>query len=421
MSCDCTVISGPALIGWRNYWFRSQGDVTINKETTLTPITVDSIGISDQRVNLVRHTIQFTPSGTLTDIQEIFAGFGGGETNEPLPGQSLFRWAGVAITGYASADAGAATTVTVASTAGYVIGQYVTISGCSTATYNGTWRIEAVTSATQLKLAVAYTVDPTTDGSLFSSDTLVVHPLFESGGAEKVITFQNVALTGLPTVNLSATQTVLGQVTFTAIYHRKLEATDVDAIVDYRNWVAPVSTQLDDFEPDSIVTIPPKLRYGAASINAWTVNDTLPLPWREFCTANGATINFNLATADHVVDTCGLVDIKYTDLTVTVTAQPVGELMTDEEIQKVLLQQDMGASLEGRRRGQSMKAATPMQLWIRCDDGTDVLDFKFASTSVSAGSANYGTTVMRNGDLTWQALRTFSGGARADIAEIVVA
>ena len=419
-NCDCTVISGPALVHWRNYWFRSQGDVTINKETTLTPITVDSIGISDQRVNLVRHTVQFTPSGTLTDIQEIFAGFGGGETNEPLPGQSLFKWAGIAITGYASADAGAATTITVASTAGYVVGQYVTISGCSTATYNGTWRIEAVTSATQLKLAVAYTVDPTTDGSLFSSDTLVVHPLFESGGSEKIITFQNVALTGLPTVNLSATQTVLGQITFTAIYHRKLEATDVDAIVDYRNWVAPVSTQLDDFEPDSIVTIPPKLRYGAASVNAWTSSDPLAAPWKEFCTANGATVNFNLATTDHVVDACGLVDIKYTDLTVTVTAQPVGELMTDEEIQKVLLQQDMGASLEGRRRGQSMKAATPMQLWLRCDDGTEVLDFKFASTSVSAGSANYGTTVMRNGDLTWQALRTFSGGARADIAEIIV-
>jgi hypothetical protein len=418
MSCDCTVISGPALVGWRGYWFRSQGDVAINKETTLTPITVDSAGITDQRVNLVRHTVQFTPSGMVSaasaatnDLNTLLSRFTSAVT-EPQPGQSLFRWDGTAITGYASADAGAATTITVASTSGYVVGQYVTISGCSTATYNGTWRIEAVTSSTQLKLAVAYTVDPTTDGSLFSSDTLVIHPLFQSGGTEKIITFQNVALTGLPTLTFSATQTVIGQVAFTAIYHRKLEAVDVDALVDYRTWSAPLSTQLDDFVPDAILTTPPQLRYGAASEDAWTTDDPVAAPWNDFCTANGAVVNLNLATADHVVDTCGLVDIKFTDLTVTATAQPVGELMTDEEIQKVLLQQDMGASLEGRRRGQSMKSATPKELWIKIDGPDGALDIKLPSTSVSAGSANYGTTVMRNGDLTWQGLRTFSSGVR---------
>jgi hypothetical protein len=415
-TCDCTVISGPCGIRWRGRFYRSQGDVVINKETTLTPVTVDSAGITDQRVNLVRHTIQFTPSGMWDDISLLLNNFG--VDTEYQPGQSLFKWSSTAITGYATADAGAATTITIGSTVGYVVGQYVTISGCSTATYNGTWRIEAVTSATQLKLAVAYTVDPTTDGSLFSSDTLVIHPLFESGGAEKIITFQNVALTGLPTLTFSATQTQVGQVTFTAIYHRKLEATDVDAIVDYRTWSAPAAGDLDDFDPDRIWTAPPKLRYGAVSANAWTALDPVAAPWNDFCTANGAVVNINLATADHVVDTCGLVDIKYTDLTVTVTAQPVGELMTDEEIQKVLLQQDMGASLEGRRRGQSMKAATPMQLWLRMENGGDYLDVKLRSTSVSAGSANYGTTVMRNGDLTWQSLRTFSGGVRQSLFSI---
>jgi hypothetical protein len=265
---------------------------------------------------------------------------------------------------------------------------------------------------------VAYTVDPTTDGSLFSSDTLVIHPLFQSGGTEKIITFQNVALTGLPTLTFSATQTQVGQITFTAIYHRKLEAVDVDALVDYRTWSAPAAGDLDDFDPDRIWTAPPKLRYGAVSANAWTALDPVTAPWNDFCTANGAVVNINLATADHVVDTCGLVDIKYTDLTVTVTAQPVGELMTDEEIQKVLLQQDMGASLEGRRRGQSMKAATAMQLWLRMENGGGYLDVKLPSTSVSAGSANYGTTVMRNGDLTWQSLRTFSGGVRQSLFSI---
>jgi hypothetical protein len=420
MSCDCTVISGPALVGWRGYFFRSKGDVTITKETTLSPVTVDSAGITDQRVNLVRHTVSFTPSGTTDDLTKLLEPFavGGGE---PQPGQSLFKWASAAITAYATADAGAATTITIGSTTGMVVGQYVTISGCSTATYNGTWRIGAVTSSTQLKLEVAYTTDPTTDGTLSFSDALVIHPLFQSGGTEKIVTFQNVALTTLPNLTFNATDTQLGAVTFTAIYHRKLEATDIDALVDYRAWAAPAAGQLDDFVPDAIMTIPPKLRYGAYSVNAWTSTDPVAAPWNDFCTANGATVNFSLGTADHVVDSCGLVDIKYTDLTLTVTAQPVGELMTDEEIQKVLKQQDMGGAYEGRRRGQSMKASTPMELWLKMIDGGTEIDFIMASTGVSAAGANYGVTSMRNTDLTWQALRTFSGGVRQSLYSFTVA
>lgn len=416
MSCDCTVISGPCLVGWRGYWFRSKGDVVITKETTLTPVTVDSLGVTDQRVNTVRHSIAFTPSGMIaqnetatTDFSVLLDPFTSAST-EPKPGQSLFRWDSTAITGYATADAGAATTITIGSTTGFVVGQYVTISGSSTAGYNGTWRIEAVTSSTQLKLGVAYTVDPTTDGTLSFSNALVIHPLFQSGGTEKIITFQNVALTGLPTLTFSATETVLGSVTFTAIYHRKLEATDVDAIVDYRTWSAPGSTLLDDFYPDSILTTPPQVRYGADSVDAWASNDPVSAPWNDFCTANGVTVSLSLGTADHVVDSCGLVDIKFTDLTLTATAQPVGELVTDEEIQKVLKQQDMGGAYEGRKRGASMKASTPLMLWIRLDGG--IVDFKITSTSVSAGAANYGTTTMRNGDLVWQGLRTFTSGVR---------
>jgi hypothetical protein len=85
-------------------------------------------------------------------------------------------------------------------------------------------------------------------------------------------------------------------------------------------------------------------------------------------------------------------------------------LVTDEEIQKVLRQQDMGGAYEGRRRGESMKASTPMMLWIRLNAGE--VDFQITSTSVSAGAANYGTTTMRNGDLVWQGLRTFTSGVR---------
>lgn len=416
MSCDCTTISGPCLVIWKGYAMRSKGDVVITKETTLTPVTVDSVGVTDQRVNTVRHTIAFTPSGMIaknetatTDFSVLIEPFTDAST-EPKPGQSLFRWDSTAITGYATADSGAATTITIGSTSGMVVGQYVTISGSSTAGYNGTWRIEAVTSSTQLKLGVAFTSDPTTDGTLSFSNALVIYPLFQSGGTEKIITFQNVALTGLPTLTFSATETVLGSVTFTAIYHRKLEATDVDAIVDYRAWSAPGSTLLDDFYPDAILTSPPAVRYGADSVDAWTSNDPVAAPWKDFCTTSGVTVALNLSTNDRIVDSCGLVDITFSDLSITATAQPVGELMTDEEIQKVLKQQDMGGAYEGRKRGQSMKSSTPLMLWIRLDGG--VVDFKITSTAVSAGAENYSATATRNGDLVWQGLRVVTSGVR---------
>jgi hypothetical protein len=420
MACDCTVISGPALVTWRGYSFRTKGDVTIAKETTLTPVTVDSAGVTDQRVNLVRHTIGFTPAGSVDDISSLFADFGASVTTERQPGQSLFKWSSLAITGYATADAGAATTITVSSTTGFVVGQYVTISGSSTAGYNGTWRIETVTSSTQLKLAVAFTTDPTTDGTLYFSDALVIYPLYQSGGTEKIITYQNVALTTLPNLTFSATETILGAATFTAIYHKKLEPDVVDALVDYRTWSAPAAGLLDDFLPEKILTTPPRMRYGAASVDAFTPSDPLAAPWNDFCTVAGATVSFSLGTADHVVDSCGLVDIKYTDLTVTVTAQPVGELMTDEEIQKALRQQDMGGAYEGRKRGASMKSGTPNQLKMLIDDGNESIQITINSTAISAAAANYGVTTLRNGDLLWQGLRTFTSGVRDNIIAISV-
>ena len=57
-----------------------------------------------------------------------------------------------------------------------------------------------------------------------------------------------------------------------------------------------------------------------------------------------------------------------------------------------------------------MKADPLMMLWIRLGGGE--VDFKITSTSISAGAANYGTTTMRNGDLVWQGLRTFTSGVR---------
>jgi hypothetical protein len=135
---------------------------------------------------------------------------------------------------------------------------------------------------------------------------------------------------------------------------------------------------------------------------------------------DGVTLNFTLSTEDRITDGCGLVNIIFKDLTMNAVAKPIGSLMTHETVQKVLQQQGM-TGWAGRVRGQSMKASTPLMLWIKMpgNNQNGTLDIKIPSTAVSAAAESYGVTAIRNGDLSWQGLRTFTSGVRQSLFSIV--
>lgn len=416
-TCDCTVISGPAYITCPEAGtIFVKGDITITTETTPTSIMVDAYGETDKRVNSVRHTISFTPTGTRAEISS-FLGRYADVASEYKPGQSMFGTTAASIT--AIADGTSSTTLlTMASNTGFFVGQWVTVAGTSVAGYIGTWKVTALLGSTQIKIGVAYTSAGTGTGTVTRANSLTIHPLFENGGTEKIIRFQNVALTGLPNLRFTSTESPLGAVTYTAIRAPGSSGTDTESVVVFGAWSAPTAPA--GYDPNDIMTEPPQLRYGAASANAWTSTDPVAAPWNSFCTMDGATINFNLSTEDRITDGCGLVNILFKDLTVNAVAKPIGSLMTHEAVQKVLQQQGM-TGWAGRVRGQSMKASTPLMLWIKLAgvNNNGALDIKIPSTAVSAASETYGVTAIRNGDLTWQGLRTFTSGVRQPLFSIV--
>lgn len=416
-TCDCQVISGPAYITCPEAGtIFVKGDITITAETTPTSIVVDAYGETDKRVNSVRHTISFTPTGTRTEISG-FIGRYADVATEYKPGQSMFGSTSANIT--AIADGTSSTTLlTMASNTGFFVGQWVTVAGTSVAGYIGTWKVTALVSTTQIKIAVAYTSAGTGTGTVARSNSLTIHPVFENGGVEKIIRFQNVALTTLPNLNFNSTESPLGAVTYTAIRAPGAGATDTESVVVFSTWSAPTAPA--GYDPNDIMTEPPKLRYGAASANAWTSTDPVAAPWNSFCTMDGAVLSFNLSTQDRITDGCGLVNIIFSDLTMSATAKPIGSLMTHETVQKVLQQQGM-TGWAGRLRGQSMKASTPLMLWIKLEgvNQNGALDIKIPSTAVSAAPTTYGTQSIRNGDLVWQGLRTFSSGVRQPLFTII--
>jgi hypothetical protein len=416
-TCDCQVISGPAYITCPEAGtIFVKGDITITAETTPTSIVVDAYGETDKRVNSVRHTISFTPTGTRTEISG-FIGRYADVATEYKPGQSMFGSTSANIT--AIADGTSSTTLlTMASNTGFFVGQWVTVAGTSVAGYIGTWKVTALVSTTQIKIAVAYTSAGTGTGTVARSNSLTIHPVFENGGVEKIIRFQNVALTTLPNLNFNSTESPLGAVTYTAIRAPGSSATDTESVMVFSTWSAPTAPA--GYDPNDIMTEPPKLRYGAASANAWTSTDPVAAPWNSFCTMDGAVLSFNLSTQDRITDGCGLVNIIFSDLTVSATAKPIGSLMTHEAVQKVLQQQGM-TGWAGRVRGQSMKAGTPLMLWIKLEgvNQNGGLDIKIPSTAAAAAPTTYGTQSIRNGDLVWQGLRTFTSGVRQPLFSIV--
>jgi hypothetical protein len=60
-------------------------------------------------------------------------------------------------------------------------------------------------------------------------------------------------------------------------------------------------------------------------------------------------------------------------------------------------------------------------LWIKLGgiNNNGAIDIKIPSTAVSAAAESYGVTAIRNGDLSWQGLRTFTSGVRQPLFSIV--
>lgn len=208
-------------------------------------------------------------------------------------------------------------------------------------------------------------------------------PLVIQTLAGKQLTFAAAAVTKMPSLILSATKTLLGDVEFTCL------GTDNEAWTETDNLVAIASVAYADttFAPASIITQPYAAAWGASS------------PWDAIKTFDGWTVDFDAGFEPVRTDTDGIIDMTFSALSVGASCQPVG--ITEQQMIDALKVQ--GA---GNARGRSMQANSN-DLVIT---GTGVV-VTVKKAQFKTGPMSFGPRSPRVGTVQWIATRPFSSGA----------
>lgn len=138
---------------------------------------------------------------------------------------------------------------------------------------------------------------------IFSNKTLKINT--RDG---QVLTFSNAAVTAMPSIRAIIGQTVLGEVTFTAILKDGADPGDSDAYVTYGS----EAYGTDAFSVAAIKT--------PVWANAWGASS----PWDDFKTSGGVTFDFEMALEPQNVDGLGTVNMVLSNVQATARCTPVG-------------------------------------------------------------------------------------------------
>jgi hypothetical protein len=214
--------------------------------------------------------------------------------------------------------------------------------------------------------------------------TLVVKPFISP---QQVLTFKNVGISRMPPLRLSAGETSLGEVEFTALRTDASTWEAVDGIVAASAHSAPVHTT---FSAAGHIVEPWAAAWGSS-------------PWNSFETENGWTITPSMELSEQRVDNAGLIDLNLRALSVTAQAVPVDTALTEAVVLAKL-----GHSGAGRVRGQSLGALGDDLTITGASSGIVVELDKAALIDVQLG---WGSETKRVGQCTWRATRTFASGA----------
>lgn len=214
--------------------------------------------------------------------------------------------------------------------------------------------------------------------------TLDIHTL-----AGVKITVQSAAITKMPSLMLSATKTVMGGITFTAIGK------------DNTDWSAADSL----FTIDSAAGDPDLSQMVLANIRTVPYTATIasgPVGFASFRTIAGFTIDFDMSTKPIETDTDGTVDMVFESLAVNVKCQPLG--MTEANLVSAMKIQGAGS-----KRGSSLQGNLGIDLVIQ---GAASGDPKITITKVGLKSSglDFGAASPRIGEVTFCATRSFVSG-----------
>lgn len=218
-------------------------------------------------------------------------------------------------------------------------------------------------------------------------------PLVMYGADGEVHTILAAGITKLPDVILSATKTLVGNITFNGV--RKVGDYDWESADSlYTIGTGGAAGFVDStFDPLNIKTQPYLGTWGAIG------------GFVGFDTEDGWTVSFDVQTAERKTDRHGLLDLRFVSIAVMAKCVPIGP--TSAQILSALEVQG------GRARGYDLgdNAADYVdELTIVGDDGTTYVTIP--SASLKTAGYRFGPTVLRNREIGFVAARTFSAGAQ---------
>jgi hypothetical protein len=203
-------------------------------------------------------------------------------------------------------------------------------------------------------------------------------------------TYHNATLTKMPTLKFAATETLLGEVEWTARVKDNTEPTAANAL-----FTRDTSTFTDtSFVTANVRTQPYTLHWGSS-------------PWDAFATVDGVEVSFDTSWQDLMVDGYGVLDQILSDVQVSAKFKPLGITQADIDA-KLLLQGAAGAA-----QGSSLNAR-----------GTDLVITGSSVHVILRGAAaksmgqEFGMGKLRNGEMEVVATRTFASGVAVPLAYV---
>lgn len=223
--------------------------------------------------------------------------------------------------------------------------------------------------------------------------TLVIKPFISP---QAVLTFKNVGISRMPSLQLTAGETAIGEMEFTALRSDATTWEVADSIVAAGVYSAPDHTS---FGAGNHIVEPWTAVWGSS-------------PWDSFQTESGWTITPNMELSEQRVDNAGLIDLNVRALSVTAQATPIDTALTESVILGKL-----GHSGVGRFRGQSL-ASLGADLELQSQDSEILV--RLDQAVLIAAQLGWGSESKRVGQCTWRATRTFTAGVANPLMTITV-
>lgn len=372
-------ISGPAVVTYKGQTFASKGDITLAQEKTTFAITSDPLGDIDQRTLENVSTLSFQPVGEWTALTVLWpAGLQTiGELTTPrrsfLPAAVNTTTEVITVTAHGFATGAAVRffsygTLPAGLTAGVLY--FLRAASADSVTAHAT-RAAALAGTGAINL---------TDAGTGTHVWIEQEPLVIVSSEGERYTFHVAALANYPAITGTATDTLIGAVTFDLFRICGVGAAAANSLVtiDSAIYTPPA------IDPASILTQGYTFSWGAA-------------PWADLQTLDGIRWSPTFETAPISDDANGQVGKRVTGVTVTVACRPLG--ISPALVHARLLLQGAGA-----QRGATISTADACVM-----SGAGV---RVALTRGALRTApfTFSRGQDRVGELTWTANRLFTLG-----------